>query len=119
MAKILIIEDEYILTKLYEVVFEQKGHQVIGTAFNTNEARKKISELKPDLVILDLHLRNNESGIELIDDIHQSKAKAVVVTADDNKKLEETVRQKGVAAYFKKPLNRKEFLETVENLLSK
>ncbi|MCS6985100.1 MAG: response regulator [Leptospiraceae bacterium] len=116
MAKILIVEDEYVLTMLYEVVLEQRGHEVVGIAPSLAQAQEKLTEFKPDLVILDLHLKNNENGLELIETIQKAKAKIIVVTSDHRDEIHHQIQQKGVDRVFTKPLNRYDFLRAIEEL---
>lgn len=55
MAKILFIEDDVTLVKMYEKKFTSDGYQV-SIAYDGEEGLKKALDEKPDLVILDIML---------------------------------------------------------------
>lgn len=61
MKKILIVEDEKILSDMYEDKFSQSGYKVLK-ASEAEEGLKIIRKEKPDLVLLDI-LLPRENGI--------------------------------------------------------
>jgi len=67
MTKVLIIEDDKFLIKLYSDKLRRSGFEVIG-AISGEEGLSKISLEKPDLVILDLVLPQ-KSGFEILSEI--------------------------------------------------
>jgi DNA-binding NtrC family response regulator len=64
MANILIVEDDKILNKAYEMILTKEGHKV-ALAFNGKEALRKVDDFKPDLILLDL-LMPEMSGLEFL-----------------------------------------------------
>lgn len=69
MRKIVIIEDNEVVARLFENKLKAAGNTV-NTAMDGKEGLKLIHEIKPDLVLLDLMLPN-KSGIEIIKEIRQ------------------------------------------------
>lgn len=55
MTKILLVDDEEIITEVLEAYFEKEGY-TIYTAINGIEALKKTKEHQPDIIVLDLML---------------------------------------------------------------
>lgn len=55
MAKILVVEDDIYLLKLYQEIFTKEGFQV-QTAEDGQEAIQKAPEFVPDVILLDLML---------------------------------------------------------------
>ncbi len=53
MAIILVVDDEFGIAELLEVVLQDDGHRVL-TAMNGRHALDLVGETKPDLVISDL-----------------------------------------------------------------
>lgn len=51
--KILIIEDDKTLSRLYEKHLKSKGYETT-VAFDGEEGLKKVKEAKPDLILLDI-----------------------------------------------------------------
>ena len=64
MARILIVDDEVSILKLYKNEFEDGGHEVM-TAASGVEALSLVRQSEPDLLILDIRL-GDESGLELL-----------------------------------------------------
>lgn len=53
MSKILIVEDDETLSKMYQKKLEHEGYQV-SAAYSGGEALKKAPAEKPDLILLDI-----------------------------------------------------------------
>ncbi|MDE2001433.1 MAG: response regulator [Patescibacteria group bacterium] len=53
MAKILLVEDDQILAKLYQTKFQREGME-IQLAYDGEEGFEKMKSYHPDVVILDL-----------------------------------------------------------------
>ncbi|MEK7120936.1 MAG: response regulator, partial [Patescibacteria group bacterium] len=51
--KILIVDDDKFLLDIYSLKFVAGGYEV-NTAFNGEEALKKLKESKPDVLLLDI-----------------------------------------------------------------
>lgn len=54
-AKILLIEDDVTLVKMYERKFVSDGYEVV-VAYDGEEGLRKVVEVKPDLLLLDIML---------------------------------------------------------------
>ena len=63
-SRILIIEDETIIALDLESLVRETGHQVVGIATTRDEAVRLAKECKPDLVLTDIQLADNSSGID-------------------------------------------------------
>ncbi len=67
MARILVVDDEASIRKLYAEELGDDGHTVI-TAGTAVEAAEKLKEELLDLIVLDIKLKN-ESGLDLLQQI--------------------------------------------------
>lgn len=67
MAKVMIIEDEKNLLKLYKDELEDDGHEVMSIE-NGQKVLEGLMEFKPEVVILDIRLGSQE-GLELLEQI--------------------------------------------------
>lgn len=80
---ILIVEDEEMLSQMYQEVFEKEGFDVV-TASNGKEAVKVAQDAKPDVVLLDI-LLPEENGIYFLEQRKlQSSLSAIPVVAFSN-----------------------------------
>ena len=64
-ARILIIEDEALVAMELRFVLEDLGHEVIGTAADARTARNLVRETEVDLALVDIHLSDGPTGVEL------------------------------------------------------
>ena len=59
MKKILIVEDEQMLSEMYQDVFSREGFTVVS-AFTGQEAREVAKTEKPDFILLDILLPGDD-----------------------------------------------------------
>ncbi len=64
-ARILIIEDEALVAMELRFVLEDLGHEVVGTVADAGAARQAVAETEIDLALVDIHLSDGPTGIEL------------------------------------------------------
>lgn len=68
-GKVLIIEDEAIIAMDIAAIVEESGHQVTNIARTRREAVAFASEERPDLILADIQLADNSSGVDAVNDI--------------------------------------------------
>ena len=64
-ARILIIEDEALVALELRFVLEDLGHEVVGIAADSETAEDIIKTTDVDLALVDIHLSDGPTGIEL------------------------------------------------------
>jgi two-component system cell cycle response regulator DivK len=119
MSLILIVEDNDKNLKLVRDVLQVKGYATIeaGTA---EDGIVLARERKPDLILMDIQLPGM-NGIDAIGVLRADPATAaipvVAVTASVMPQDRNKITEAGFNAYVGKPINLKEFLDTVRNML--
>ena len=68
-GRVLIIEDEAIIAMDLESIVADLGHRVTGVARTRDAALKLAEKEAPDLVLADIQLADNSSGIDAVNDI--------------------------------------------------
>jgi len=68
-TKVLIIEDEPLISMQLEDLVTSLGHEVSGTAATRTQAVEAIAQTHPGLVLADIHLADGSSGLDAVDDI--------------------------------------------------
>jgi CheY-like chemotaxis protein/DNA-directed RNA polymerase specialized sigma24 family protein len=68
-ARVLIIEDEPIIAMDIETIVRDLGHEVTGVAVTRDEAVALAMEDRPGLVLADIQLADDSSGIDAVRDI--------------------------------------------------
>ncbi len=66
---VMIIEDESVIAEDLEEIIQELGHDVVGIARTRTEAVALAQEKKPDLILADIQLADNSSGIDAVNDI--------------------------------------------------
>jgi len=121
MKLILIVEDNDKNLKLVRDVLQVKGYATVE-AGNAEDGIVLARERKPDLILMDIQLPGM-SGIDAIGVLRADAATAaipvVAVTASVMPQDRNKIMEAGFDAYIGKPINLKEFLDTVRNMLEK
>ena len=119
MSLILIVEDNEKNLKLVRDVLQVKGHQTIE-AGTGEEGIVLARERVPDLVLMDIQLPGM-NGIEALKALRGDERTRLIpvaaVTASVMQQDRRMITEAGFDAYIGKPINLKEFLETVKALL--
>jgi CheY-like chemotaxis protein len=84
-VKILIIEDEPLISMDLEALLEGLGHEVCGIARTQSEALKMVPECEPNLILADIQLGDGSSGLDAINELkaanHAVNTPVVFITA--------------------------------------
>ncbi|WBH16968.1 response regulator [Sphingomonas radiodurans] len=81
-ARVLIIEDEPIIAMDVETIVRDLGHEVTGVAVTRDEAVALAMEDRPGLVLADIQLADDSSGIDAVKDIlAQFQVPVIFITA--------------------------------------
>ena len=119
-AKIMIVEDEFIVALDLTNRLEDIGHTVCGHAVSGKEDLDKVTEFKPDLIIMDIVLHGELSGIETAEQIHNRQYIPVVfLTADGHRSKFAQAKVTQPYALVLKPCENKELSNTIEKTLSR
>jgi DNA-binding NtrC family response regulator len=70
MAKVFLIDDDVDLIKMNVAVLQKRGHEVTS-AFSATEARAKLADINPDIIVLDVMMESRGAGFELAREIHK------------------------------------------------
>jgi DNA-binding NarL/FixJ family response regulator len=115
MASIFIVDDEENLHQIYKALFTMKGHKVIGSAFDGDEAVQLFLQMdpKPDVIIMDHRMPRMDgiSATKMIQEIN-AKSKIVFVSADETVRSE--AMEAGAAIFQVKPVRAKELFKIIE-----
>ncbi|MBI5679478.1 MAG: response regulator [Methanobacterium sp.] len=89
-ARILVVEDERITAEDIKDSLINLGYEVSDLVSSGEEAVRKVEELQPDLILMDIRLEGEMDGIEAADKIREKYDIPVIyLTAySDNKTLE-------------------------------
>ncbi len=117
---VLIVDDEsYIVTSL-SFVMKNAGFEV-GSAGDGEAALKKVEEMVPDLIILDVMMPKKD-GFEVCKEIRAnpawSKIRIMMLTAKGRDSEREKGLSLGADDYLTKPFSTRDILKRVQEMLS-
>ncbi len=119
MTTVVIAEDEAIVRLDLREVLEEEGYQVIGETGRGDEALDLITELKPDIALLDIKMPGMD-GLSVARRITPLRQTAVLIlTAFSQRNSIEEARDAGTNAYLIKPFQRTELIPAIEVALAR
>ncbi|WP_137680958.1 response regulator [Aurantiacibacter suaedae] len=68
-TRVLIIEDEPLISMQLEDLVRSLGHEICGTAATRTQAQESVKDVMPGLVLADIQLADGSSGLDAVDDI--------------------------------------------------
>jgi len=119
MARLVVAEDEVLIRADIVETLEEGGHTVVGETGNGEQAVELVTQLQPDLVVMDLKMPKMD-GIQAARQItDESDAAVLVLTAFSDKQLVEDAADAGTIAYLVKPFQPPQLLAAVEVALAR
>jgi CheY-like chemotaxis protein len=105
-SKIFIVEDQIILANDLKLQLENLGYMVVGIAGNGKKAIKKIGEIQPDLILMDIVIRGDMDGIETAQKIRDLyNIPFIYLTAYFDDEILERASKTQPYGYITKPYN--------------
>ncbi|MEP6502793.1 MAG: ATP-binding protein, partial [Betaproteobacteria bacterium] len=119
-GKIVYVEDNPINALLMQEVVERRPDCTLHLAVSVRDGIEMIERLRPDLVLVDLHLPDG-SGRDVADWMRTmpllTRVPVVVVSADSTQVQRDAATVAGVRAYLAKPINLGQALRLIDELL--
>jgi len=119
-GQIVYVEDNPINALLMQEVIEQRPDCTLHLAVSVRDGIDLINRLRPDLVLVDLHLPDG-SGLEVAEWMRTmpllTRVPVVVVSADSTQAQRDAATVAGVRAYLAKPIRLAETLLLIDELL--
>lgn len=117
--RVVLAEDEALIRLDLKEMLEEEGFVVVGEAGDGESAVRLATELRPDLVILDVKMPVLD-GISAAEQVVRARiAPVVILTAFSQRDLIERAREAGAMAYLVKPFQKKDLLPTIEMAVSR
>ncbi len=117
--RVVIAEDEALIRMDLAEMLDEEGYDVVGQAEDGEKAVALATELRPDLVILDVKMPRLD-GIAAAEQIARARiAPVVILTAFSQRDLVERARDAGAMAYLVKPFDQTDLVPAVEMAMSR
>lgn len=105
-TSVLIIEDEALIAEEISSTLHLLGYSVAGMIMNGDRALDAITHLKPNLILLDIHIKGSLNGIDLAHIIRKKHALPFLfLTAFSDRDTLEKAKKTMPYGYILKPFN--------------
>ena len=125
MKKVLIIDDDPDIRDVIKTILE--GKYALQEAGSREEGESALKEFVPDLIVLDVMMERHDSGFDMARNMKQNdqlkQAKILMLTNVDKEMKMDFKKVAGdpdwlpVDEYIVKPIDPKDFISKVENLI--
>jgi DNA-binding LytR/AlgR family response regulator len=113
--KVLLVEDDWIIAKEIAYTLQDLGFEMCGSLDSAEEAMKQLKALQPDLVILDIDLSGEMTGIELAGVLKkEGNIPFIFLTALADSQTVEKAKLAEPYAYLVKPVAPETLYSTIE-----
>ncbi len=117
--QILVVEDEAVVAEDIRKILLGYDY-VVPKAISTGEAAiKSINKTRPDLILLDIMLKDKLSGIDVAKHIIDMNIPVIYLTAYSDKEVIEKAKATGLFGYLIKPFRERELIATIQMALYK
>src|SRR6202012_3709029 len=112
--KVLIVEDEFIEANNLQLILEKAGYDVCPIAFSVLAALRVLETDKPDLVLLDIFLKGQRTGIDLAMILREKGIAFVYLSANSNAQILSAAKKTEPYGFLVKPFRKKDVLVTLD-----
>lgn len=115
--KVLIVEDDNIISLVLVNMIKQLGHEVVGTSTNGKDAIDLAVELKPTLILMDIRLKGELDGIETVIAIkEQFSVPVIYITGNTDRQHFERAKETNFVDLISKPFTQNDILRSIEKV---
>ncbi|GAB3023780.1 sigma 54-interacting transcriptional regulator [Spirosoma pulveris] len=116
LPKLLIVEDEFLIANDLRRILQKAGYQIIGTTASVAEAKTMITGHTPDIVLLDIFLNDDQTGIDLASWLNEQPVPIpfVFLSANLTDGILEAAKITQPFGFLNKPFREKDVLTTLE-----
>ncbi|MBF0473076.1 MAG: response regulator [Nitrospirae bacterium] len=120
MAKILIVEDEFLIAESMQIMLEKLDFTVVGIESSGKRAIERIKEIEPDLILMDINIKGDMDGIETTHKIKEKFSIPVIyISAYEDTEIIERAQITEPYGYLLKPIKEKDLKSTIKMALYK
>jgi len=118
MVKILIVDDSMFMRRILINILNKAGFNDIIEAENGKEAIQKFKREKPDLVLLDIVMKD-EYGTDVLKDIMKidPNAKVVMISSVGQEAIIKEILESGASDFIVKPFKEEQIISVIKKVL--
>ncbi len=113
-TKILIVEDETIVALDIKSAVKKLGFDVTATVTNYDDAINSFKNNEPDIILMDINLKDSKDGVKTAHDIQKIKNTPIIyLTAYTDDNIINRAIETNPVGYLTKPFKREELKSTI------
>ncbi len=119
-GRLFLLDDDELISSMLARSLKKAGYEVQRET-STDDVINKIAAWYPDLILLDIHLDEDKSGLAILEELKREEipGQVVMLTADDSAESAITAMKLGAADYLTKPFNMAEVKLVIDNIIEK
>lgn len=116
--KVLIVEDDKVLSLLLTKMVERMGFEVVRSVSKGSDAIQSASETEPDLILMDIMLEDDIDGIDAMLKIRESKPDmpVIFITGNSDPYNRERAEETDFVDYLIKPVSYEELQDSMNKV---
>lgn len=104
-GRVLIVEDDMLLSMVEERLIQKLGFSVVGKVTEGADAIDKVFDLEPDVVVMDISLKGDMDGIETMEAIREKSGVPVIYLSGSSDRYHyERAKKTGFVGFLTKPI---------------
>ena len=118
MSKIFVVDDDHAILKLYRLMLNGVGFEIIDTATNGKIAVEKYRQfpVKPDMILIDYRMPI-KNGLDAMVEILQINSSEKIVFASADMDIKERALELGACEFISKPFGMSDVLKVLNRVL--
>lgn len=118
--RVLIVEDDLLLSMVEERLISNLGYNVVDKVRSGSEAIQKVSELNPDIIVMDISLKGDMDGIEAMEIIRRNSEVPVIYLSGSSDRYHfERAKKTDFSGYLVKPVSSGDLKKPFEKALGR
>ena len=111
--KILIVEDEILISDYIFKTLKASGFTNLDTANDIEEATYKMNKLNPEILLMDININGKHSGIELAKQRNEDTIVIFITAQNDEATIQKAIETNPLS-YLTKPIKKTDILAAIQ-----
>ncbi len=111
---VLIVEDVFVVANNIRIILKKAGFRVTAIAKSYEQAVESVEKERPDLVLLDIFLAGDKTGIDLAKWLKVRDIAFVYLSANSNKTTQDLANETEPYGFLVKPFRERDVLVTLD-----
>jgi two-component system, response regulator PdtaR len=113
-ARVLVVEDEWLVAVEIEAVLEDEGFEVVGVAASADEAVRLAGAHAPDIVLMDIRIRGRSDGVSAALEIRRRFGlRSLFISAHRDPATQERAQAADPLGWVTKPFSGRQLIDAI------